>query len=63
MRGVFTQENGQIFGGSSFNIGGGDSPLDGAIDRSAADMTTAQEKTANVFSTKTATNYNKQEDS
>jgi hypothetical protein len=71
VRGVLTREDGSIFGTggaagalggllSSFTgVGGASDPLDAALDQSAKDLKTAQEKNRRVFGSSTATDPDK----
>ena len=59
VRGVFTHKNGQIFGGTLFSVSDDDSPLDGAIDRDATDLTSSEEKNIRVITTSTSGDFDK----
>lgn len=55
VRGVITNDNGKILGGGSSIFGGGDDPLDSALDRNSSSLTAGQEKNRRVLGSSTIT--------
>ena len=67
VRGVLTKQDGTIFGGAGIGLAslsgaavGATDPLDGALDRTAGDLTPQQEKNNSVLGTSTGTDPNQE---